>query len=81
MSFDTFNLATGLTTDCEIVVWLAIKAANNANQLQQTTLRFKGSGMKSINVARNGEGFMVVQTKNPSAFCAVTSSAAVTEDS
>ncbi len=81
LSFSTFDPITGSFTDCEIVVWIAIKAANNSNGLQQSTFRFTGSGMKTINVARNGEAFMVIQTQKATEGCAVATSASVIEDS
>ena len=81
LSFSTFDPITGSFTDCEIVVWIAIKAANNSNRLQQSTFRFTGSGMKRINVARNGEASMVIQTQKATEGCAVATSASVIEDS
>ena len=78
VSFSTSNGITGSVTDCLVVAWLAVKAGNNGNQLQQTTLRFKGSGMKTMRVARRGEAFMVVQTQNQATVCAVVATATIT---
>ena len=72
LTFNTFP------KPCNLKIWVAIKAANNGNRLQQKTVRNNGMGRVMLTANFNGQLVYTVQQRNPDISCAVATDLMIT---
>ena len=73
----TLTFAT-FPAPCNLKIWMAIKAANNGNRLQQKTVRNNGTGMVMLTANFNGQLVYTVQQRDPNISCAVATDLKIT---